>query len=144
MRIEQSIYSINTAAAAITHFPAVFIPISCLRFARQRVTFIYLFFTCVTVGALPDGKNGRQLLSAHWLQLQQPFPLLMGWGLTVFQHLQFGRGGVVAKQTVEQPRASVNFAVVLLQELNKRGENGSEKWLEALYTLANVIIIKQF
>lgn len=61
------------------------------------MTHLFKFvFTCVTVGAFPDGKNGRQLLPAHRLQLEQPFPLLMGRGLTVLQHLQFGRGGVVA------------------------------------------------
>lgn len=75
MRIDQSFYSIDIAANAIIHFPPVFIPISCLRFARQQayarstMTLFFFFFTCVTIGAFPDGKNGRQLLSAHWLQL---------------------------------------------------------------------------
>lgn len=56
----------------------------------------FFFYTCVTIGAFPDGKDGSQLLSTHWLQLQQPFPLLVGRGLTVFQYLELRRGGVVA------------------------------------------------
>lgn len=97
MLIEQSVYSINTAATVITHLPRfhpnlTFTLCTSAGTCKEHHDIFFFFSTCVPIGAFPDGKNGRQLLSAHWLQLEQPFPLLMGWGLTVFQYLQFGRG----------------------------------------------------
>lgn len=79
--------------------------------------------TSDTVRAFPDGENCCQFLSSHWLQLQQPLPLLVSGCLAVFQQLDLRGGRVVAQEAVEEPRASVNITIILLEKLNHRNKS---------------------
>lgn len=76
MCIDLSIYLINIAATAITHFLTLFILIPCLlsdvsEHMQHEIGYIHTihFLTCVAIWAFSDGKDGSQLLSTHWLQL---------------------------------------------------------------------------
>ncbi|KAG7253683.1 hypothetical protein CRUP_015848 [Coryphaenoides rupestris] len=88
-----------------------------------------------TIRKSPDGvrEDGRFaggvafLLSRSMPRLQQPLPLLVSGCLAVFQQLDLRGAGVAAQEAVEEPRPSINIAIVLLEKLNHRNKSHVRK-----------------
>ncbi|KAG7253682.1 hypothetical protein CRUP_015847 [Coryphaenoides rupestris] len=74
-----------------------------------------------------DVKTEERKMEGKEAQLQQPLPLLVSGCLAVFQQLDLRGAGVAAQEAVEEPRPSINIAIVLLEKLNHRNKSHVRK-----------------